>query len=89
MLSVSKKTTRVGTSTTHNEYIAQAEMGKCLDFNRKLYVEMGFPEVCNEPTSLLLASRPSTALASPAAVNGRVLAGRCCAALAAPSSLPM
>ena len=47
---VSKKTTRVGTSSTHNEYIAHAEMAKCLVFIQNLFIEMGFPEICDEPT---------------------------------------
>ena len=47
---VSKKTARVGTSSTHNEYIAQAEMAKCLVFIQNLFIEMGFPEICDEPT---------------------------------------
>ena len=47
---ISKKTTRVGTSSTHNEYIAQAEMAKCLVYIQNLFIEMGFPEICDEPT---------------------------------------
>ena len=47
---ISKKTTRVGTSSTHNEYIAQAEMAKCLAYIQNLFIEMGFPEICDEPT---------------------------------------
>ena len=42
---ISKKTTRVGTSSTHNEYIAQAEMAKCLVYIQNLFIEMGFPEI--------------------------------------------
>ena len=48
---VSKKTTRVlGTSSAHNEYIAQEEMAKCLVFVQNLSTEMGFPDVCDEPS---------------------------------------
>ena len=50
LLAVSKKTARVGTSSTHNEYTAQAEMAKCLVFIQNLFIEMGFPEICDEPT---------------------------------------
>ena len=48
--SVSRKTARVGTSSTHNEYIAQAECAKCIVFVRHLLIDMGFPELCDGPT---------------------------------------
>ena len=50
IFAVSRKTARVGTSSTHNEYIAQAECAKCIVFVRNLLTEMGFPELCDAPT---------------------------------------
>ena len=43
---VSKKTARVGTSSTHNEYIAQAECIKTVLFIRQMAESWGFPEFC-------------------------------------------
>ena len=44
IVTVSKKTTRVGTSSTHNEFIAQAECIKTLLYVRNMATSWGFPE---------------------------------------------
>jgi hypothetical protein len=46
---VSKKTTRVGTSSTHNEFIAQSELAKTCVYIQDLLTQMGFPECCDGP----------------------------------------
>ena len=43
---VSKKTARVGTSSTHNEFIAQAECIKTVLYVREMAKSWGFPEFC-------------------------------------------
>ena len=43
---VSKKTARVGTSSTHNEFIAQAECIKTVLYVREMAKSWGFPELC-------------------------------------------
>ena len=46
--SCSKKTSRVGTSTTHNEYIAMSECARRLRFCQDLLLEMGFPQFVDQ-----------------------------------------
>ena len=46
IVTVSKKTARVGTSSTHNEFIAQAECIKTLLYVRNMATSWGFPEFC-------------------------------------------
>ena len=46
--SCSKKTSRVGTSTTHNEYIAMAECARRLRFCQDLLLQMGFPQYVDQ-----------------------------------------
>ena len=50
--SVSKKEPRVGTSTTHSEFMAQGEAIKTTLFVQNLVNEMGFPELVDRPTKL-------------------------------------
>ena len=50
--SVSKKEPRVGTSTTHSEFMAQGEAIKTTLFTQNLVQEMGFPELVDKPTKL-------------------------------------
>jgi hypothetical protein len=46
IVTVSKKMARVGTSSTHNECIAQAECIKTLLYCRNMAISWGFPEFC-------------------------------------------
>ena len=59
--SVSKKEPWVGTSTTHNEFMAQGEAIKTTLFVQNLVKEMGFPELVDQHARRQLAGDNSVA----------------------------
>ena len=64
IVSISKKSSKVGTSSTHNEYMALGEVAKAGVFISDLLIEMEFPE-CVDPEGMPAAGDNATATSEP------------------------